>query len=167
MSVVQALFLLGMTVVLLAVVAFGVAVYASAVRDDGSLGVPTGIAGRFRSTREERAELHRLAFYAHRITGFAILAFLCLHILDLSTYALSRATYDELHALYGTAPMRVFECGLLFAILFHTFNGLRLLAIDLADLGIDASRRALLAVVALTVALGAAGSGVIVAPLFA
>ena len=166
MSLVQVLFALGLTVVLLAVVAFALAVYASALRADGSLGARAGIAGRFRSTREERAELHRLAFYAHRITGFAIFAFLCLHILDLATYALSPATYNELHVLYGTAPMRVFESGLLFAILFHTLNGLRLLLVDLADLGVEASRRVLVAVVALTVALGGAGSAVIVAPMF-
>lgn len=166
MSAIQVLFLVGLTAVLLVVVGFAVVVAASALRIDGGSHVSRGFLGRFARSPRERAELNRWAFYLHRVTGFAIFAFLALHILDLSTYALSAPLYDELHRLYATAPMRLFESGLLFAILFHTFNGLRLVALDLADLGLDASRRALVAVVALTGVLGVAGSAVIVAPVF-
>jgi succinate dehydrogenase / fumarate reductase cytochrome b subunit len=77
------------------------------------------------------------------------------------TYTVSRGLYDELHGVYGSLPMRIFESTLLAAILFHTFNGLRILAIDAADLGAVAASRALGGVVALTVVLGAAGSVVI------
>jgi succinate dehydrogenase / fumarate reductase cytochrome b subunit len=97
----------------------------------------------------------------------AIFGFLCLHILDVSTYAISRSTYDDLHELYGSAPMRLFESGLLFAILFHTLNGLRILAIDVGDLGQVTARRLLVPVVALTLAVGTAGTAVIMAPVLA
>lgn len=113
-----------------------------------------------------RDEFQRWAFYAHRFTGFAIFAFLCLHIVDVSLYGYSRGLYNQVHELYGTAPLRLFECGLLVAILFHTFNGLRLLVVDLADLGLAASRRALGGVVALTLALGLGGSSSILRPVF-
>jgi len=98
------------------------------------------------------------------VSGVAIFGFLCLHVLDVGVYSLSRSLYDELHTVYGSAPMRVFECGLLFAILFHTFNGLRILAIDFADLGMAPARRLLAGVVATTALLGIAGSVVILAP---
>ena len=58
--------------------------------------------------------------------GVAVFAFLLLHVLDVALYAISPARFDEVHELYGTTPLRVFECALLFAILFHTLNGLRL-----------------------------------------
>lgn len=60
----------------------------------------------------------------------------------------------------GTAPDR---CAL-FAILFHTFNGLRLLIVDLTDAGPRTVARALGIVVGLTLVLGVAGSIVILAP---
>jgi succinate dehydrogenase / fumarate reductase, cytochrome b subunit len=63
--------------------------------------------------------------------------------------------------------LRCFECGLLFAILFHTFNGLRLLGIDLGNLCVETSRRLLLIAVALTAVVGLAGSVVILKPVFA
>ena len=166
MPPIQLLFLAGLTTVLAGVVAFAAVVLASAARSGGGSQLTAGFLRRLARPGRERAELHRWAFYLHRITGFAIFAFLCLHILDVSTYALSPALYDELHTLYATAPMRAFEAGLLVAILFHTLNGLCLVAVDVVDLGIDASRRALVAVVGLTVVLGAAGAAVIVAPAF-
>lgn len=167
MSAVQLAFLAGLTCVLAAVAWFAVTVVRAAARGDGGAHVSWALLRRLGRSPDERAEVNRWAFYLHRLTGMAILGFLCLHILDVSTYAISRSTYDELHELYGSALMRVFECGLLFAILFHTLNGLRILAIDIGDLALVTARRLLVPVVGLTLALGAAGTVVIMAPLFA
>ena len=155
MTLAQVLFLAGLTAVLLAVLWFALVVVADAARADGGPRPRLGLTKR---------DANRWAFYAHRLTGVAIFAFLLLHIADVSTFAFSRSLYDELHELYGSAPMRVFECALLFAILFHALNGLRLLAVDLADLGVRAARRVLAGVVAVTVVTGTAGSAVILAP---
>lgn len=167
MTALQGLFLAGLTAVLAVIVGFTTVVLRSASRTGGGAHVTPELVRRLGRPGRERAELERWAFYLHRISGFAIFAFLCLHVLDVSTYALSPALYDELHTLYATAPMRVFEAGLLITILFHTLNGLRLVAVDVADLGIDGSRRALVAVAVLTALLGTAGGAVIVAPVFA
>lgn len=163
MSAAQGVFLGALTVVVLAVAGFTAVVLASARRIDGGgfLGVTLR---RMARSRRERAEAARWAFYAHRISGFGIFAFLCLHVVDVSLYAASPALYDNVHQMYGTAPMRVFECALLVAICFHTLNGLRLLAVDVADLGLTASLRLLAGVGALTVLLGVAGSVVILGP---
>lgn len=166
MSVAQVLFLTGLTVVTLAVIAFAGVVLVSARRVDGGSFPTWALLGRMARSREERAEVARWAFYAHRISGFGIFAFLCLHVVDVSLYAFSPPLYDSVHVLYGSAPMRVFECALLLAICFHTLNGLRLLAVDVADLGIAASVRLLGAVAVFTVLLGVAGSVVIMRPVF-
>jgi len=163
-TVAQAIFALALAGVVVAVAAFGVVVVRSALRA-GDAEPARGLAGRLLRGPEERAEANRWAFALHRITGVAIFGFLCLHVLDVGVWVLSEPVFDDLHELYASAPLRVFECGLLLALLFHTFNGLRILAIDAADLGAGAARRLLGGVVALTAVLGAAGSAVILAPL--
>jgi succinate dehydrogenase / fumarate reductase cytochrome b subunit len=60
--------------------------------------------------------------------------------------------------------MRLFECLLLFGILFHAFNGLRLVALDLIDVSTAAARRMLHVAVGLSLVLGVAASTVILQP---
>lgn len=166
MTPAQLVFALALTGVLLGVSAFGALVLTTAARSGGGSFLTVELARRLWRSPAERGEFNRWAFYAHRFTGFAIFAFLCLHVVDVSLYSYARDLYVQVHELYGTAPLRLFECGLLVAILFHTFNGLRLLVTDLADLSLATSRRLLGAAVALTVVLGLAGSAVILRPVF-
>ena len=70
------------------------------------------------------------AFVAHRTTGFLVFMFLLLHIIDVSLVNANVELYDEVHALYGNVLLRLFECGLLLALLFHSLNGLRIIAVD-------------------------------------
>ena len=164
----QALFVVALIGVLIAVVGFGfVMIYSAARSGGGGSYLDARLLHRLQRSPEERAEFNRWAFYAHRFTGFAVFAFLCLHIVDISLYALAPEAFDEVHAVYGWTPMRLFECGLLFAILFHTFNGLRILAIDVADLGSSASRRLFAGALVLTALLGLSGSAIIMAPVLA
>lgn len=165
MTPIQWAFVVGLTAVFAGVGAFGALMVRSALRSDGGPYPTRRLAARLLRDPDERTELNRWAFYLHRITGVAVFGFLALHILDVSVYAWSRSSYDQLHEVYASVPMRVFECALLLAILFHTFNGLRLVAIDLADLGAPAARRLLGMAVALTLAVGLTGSAVILAPI--
>lgn len=166
MTPAQALFVAALVGVLVAVLGFGFVMISSAARSGGGPYLNARLLRRLQRSPEERAEFNRWAFYAHRFTGFAVFAFLCLHIVDVSLYTFNPGAFDEVHVLYGWTPMRLFECGLLFAILFHTFNGLRILAIDVADLGSRASHGLLAGAVVLTVLLGLVGSAVIMAPAF-
>jgi len=163
-TLVQALFVVALIAVLLAVIGFATVVVAGAARGGAGSFVTPALLGRMVRSPAERAEVDRWAFYAHRISGFAVFAFLALHVCDVGLYGLSHRLYDQVHQLYGTAPLRLFECGLLFGILFHTLNGLRILAIDLADLRVVTARRLLAGAFALTVVLGLLGSVVILRP---
>ena len=158
MSGIQIAFSVGLLTVLAAVVAFSGVVLRSAAR--GGRGVGFGLGGR-----SEHDELGRAAFLAHRLTGFAILAFLCLHVLDVGLYSVSHRLYDDVQRLYGTAPLRLFECGLLFAVLFHTGNGLRLLAVDALTTSAARARQLLWIVIVVAATLGVAGSALILAPI--
>ncbi len=103
------------------------------------------------------------AFLGHRITGFLVFLFLLLHIVDVSLLRWP-ATYDQVHRLYGNVLLRLFEVGLLFALLFHSFNGLRIVAVDFFPEAVRNQRRLLQAVVALTLLAGIPGGVVIMWP---
>jgi succinate dehydrogenase / fumarate reductase cytochrome b subunit len=164
MSAIQTVFVVLLAAVLVAVGLFAVAMVRSALVTDGGPYPTRALVARMLRTPEDRAEVHRWAWYLHRITGIAVFGFLCLHVLDVGAYTVSPSLYDDLHRVYGSWPMRIFESGLLGAILFHTFNGLRILAIDVGDLGTVAARRLLGAVAGLTFVLTLAGAVVILAP---
>lgn len=167
MSLPQFVFFCAFALVALAIIAFGVLVVRTARVDDGGPFVSRALLARLARPGRERAELQRWAFYLHRISGVALFAFLCLHVGDVSLFVISPELYDEVHQVYGSVPMRIAEVGLLFGLLFHAFNGLRLVAVDIADLGLTASTRALYAVVGATVILGCAGSVFILGPVIA
>lgn len=103
------------------------------------------------------------AFVAHRITGFLVFFFLLLHIVDVSLIAWPRV-YDEVHELYGNVLLRLFEVGLLGALVFHSLNGLRIVMIDFFPGSIRNEKRVLSGVVALTALLTAVGGWIIMKP---
>ncbi len=160
------LFVGGLALVLLATIAFAVSTYAAAVRATSHGEPATEFFARLRSLPSDRAEQATWAFLAHRISGAGIFLFLALHVVDVGLFAVSSELYNEVHDLFSSPPMRFFESGLLFAILFHTLNGVRLLLVDLVDLEPTRAAGALVGVVAATALLGVAGSIVILAPVF-
>lgn len=166
MSAAQSVFLLAFGFVILAILMAVYVVLREARRIDGGAHWNGSLLIRLGRLPAERSEANRLAFYVHRLTGIGIFAFLALHIVDVSLYALSHQLYNNVHQLYGTAIMRVFECGLLFALLFHALNGLRLIAIDIWDVGAGTATRLLTGVSIATLTLTVAGSVVILGPVF-
>lgn len=164
MSAARWLFLGGFTIVLVSIVVFAIAAYRNLALSTGPGGRGSQLTKRLARLRRDRAEQATWAFLAHRVSGAAIFVFLALHIVDVGLYTFGAEVYDDVHGLFSTLPLRVFECGLLFGILFHTFNGLRLIVVDLTDAGPRAVARALDGVVIATLLLGIAGSIVILAP---
>ncbi len=104
------------------------------------------------------------AFVAHRTTGFLVFMFLLLHIIDVSLVNLNTELYDEVHELYGNILLRLFECGLLFALLFHSLNGLRIVMVDFFPRAVANEKALTTGVVALTLLAGIPGSIVILWP---
>ena len=103
------------------------------------------------------------AFLGHRITGFLVFLFLLLHIVDVSLLRWPE-TYDQVHRLYGNVLLRLFEVGLLLALLFHSFNGVRIVAVDVFPEAVRNQRRLLHVVLALTLVIGIPGGVVILWP---
>lgn len=66
----------------------------------------------------------------HRITGVAIFFFLLVHVLDTSLVRISPEAYNAVMGSYKTVVMGLGEIALVGAIVFHAFNGLRIILID-------------------------------------
>jgi succinate dehydrogenase / fumarate reductase cytochrome b subunit len=164
MTALQLLFVVALSGLLVGAVAFIGWTVRTALVSRG-----TAAAGGWleRVGQSGRRDAQRWAFVAHRATGVAVFAFLLLHVFDVSLVALSAERFDDVHDLYGSAPMRVFECLLLYAILFHTFNGVRLVLLDLVELDARSALRLLQVAVVSTVLLGTAAAFVILRPVWA
>jgi succinate dehydrogenase / fumarate reductase cytochrome b subunit len=118
-----------------------------------------------RSTTVYRGKSGQWAFILHRVTGFLVFLFILLHVVDVSTLN-DPHVYNEIHALYGNILLRLFEVGLLFALLYHALNGLRVIMIDLWP-GVIRNEKALFQVMlGLAIVMTIVGGWFIVKPFF-
>jgi succinate dehydrogenase / fumarate reductase cytochrome b subunit len=67
----------------------------------------------------------------HRITGVGMYFFLLVHILDTATIRLDPELYNVVMEAYKTPIMGLGEAALVAAIVFHAFNGLRIILVDM------------------------------------
>ena len=66
----------------------------------------------------------------HRITGLGILLFLLIHIVDISLLGFGPKVYNEGIALFSLTIVRVLSLALIGGLLYHSFNGVRIMLID-------------------------------------
>lgn len=71
------------------------------------------------------------AYLLHRITGLGTLLFLTVHILDTSTVYFAPSLYEHAIAIYRSTPFMLGEIVLVFCVLYHGANGLRVALFDL------------------------------------
>ena len=115
-----------------------------------------------------RATLYRgksgqWAFVGHRVSGFLVFFFLLLHIIDVSLIARPEL-YDEVHEVYGNVLLRLFEVGLLAALVYHSLNGLRIVVIDFFPTAVRNEKAMLTMVAFLTAVATVVGGYVIMKP---
>lgn len=125
----------------------------------------TGAAAVSPGSTVYRGKSGQWAFVLHRITGFLVFFFLLLHVVDVSLIARPEL-YDEVHEVYGNVLLRLFEVGLLAALLFHSLNGLRIVLVDFFPEAIRSERAVFAVVLFLTTALTVVGGYVIMKPFF-
>jgi succinate dehydrogenase / fumarate reductase cytochrome b subunit len=67
----------------------------------------------------------------HRVTGLGVLLFLAIHIVDTSFVFFAPQLYDDVLNVYRSTLFGIGEIGLIFCLLFHGVNGLRIAYLDL------------------------------------
>lgn len=71
------------------------------------------------------------AFLLHRLTGLGTLLFLTIHILDTATVYFFPSLYEHAIELYRNPIFMLGEIALVFSVIYHGVNGLRIAITDL------------------------------------
>jgi succinate dehydrogenase cytochrome b subunit len=72
-----------------------------------------------------------IAWALHRLAGVGVIAFLSLHIFDIFLVGLGPQLFNDLLFIYSHPLFRAMEILLLFGLLYHALNGLRIIMLDL------------------------------------
>jgi succinate dehydrogenase / fumarate reductase cytochrome b subunit len=70
------------------------------------------------------------AWILHRLAGLALIFYLCLHIWVINTLTLGPEKFDSVMGFLGSPMFKLLEVGLWGVILFHAFNGARIVIVD-------------------------------------
>jgi succinate dehydrogenase / fumarate reductase, cytochrome b subunit len=93
------------------------------------------------------------SWVAQRVTGVLVFFFLFAHVLDTALVRVSPHTYDKVIGTYKNPVVNLLEVGLVGAVMFHAFNGLRIIAIDFWSKGVKYQKAMFWIVIALWVIL--------------
>ncbi|HEX04151.1 MAG TPA: succinate dehydrogenase, cytochrome b556 subunit, partial [Bacteroidetes bacterium] len=77
-----------------------------------------------------RWQTGQIAWLLHRLTGLALVLYVSLHVWVISSLQLGEGTFSATMAYVASPLFRFLEVGLLFCVIYHALNGLRLIAID-------------------------------------
>ncbi len=85
----------------------------------------------FKEAVKYRGGVSMWAWALHRLTGLGVALFLAIHIFETFIIVLGPEAYNEALATYNTVAFRIAEIALLFAVLYHAVNGIRITIQDL------------------------------------
>jgi len=74
-----------------------------------------------------------LAWLLHRVSGLALMLYLTLHIWVTHHVVQGPESFNRIMGLLSSLPFKMMEIALLAAIVYHTFNGVRILIVDFAQ----------------------------------
>ena len=100
------------------------------------------------------------AWIIHRLSGLALTFYLLLHIWVVNTLTQGPETFNRVMSFLGSPLFRYLEVGLWAVILFHAFNGARVVIVDFFA-GSAVQKKLLFGLLLIAFLLWAAGSFVI------
>jgi succinate dehydrogenase cytochrome b subunit len=113
-----------------------------------------------------RGQSGQWSWLLHRVTGLAILLFLLVHIVDITLIGFGPEIYNDAIGIFSLWPIRLVSLALIGAVLYHAFNGIRIILIDFWAAGYKYQSQMFYVVMALTI-IGTLGMGYfVVAPIF-
>ena len=82
-----------------------------------------------------RSQTGAWAWLLHRITGVGVLLFLLAHIVDTALIGFGPEAYEHALSLYRLPIFKLGEIALVFAVVYHSVNGIRVILVDFWDAG--------------------------------
>ncbi|HEU0027987.1 MAG TPA: succinate dehydrogenase, cytochrome b556 subunit [Ktedonobacterales bacterium] len=77
-----------------------------------------------------RGQSGQWSWLLHRITGLGVLLFLLVHIVDITLIGFGPTVYNDAIAIFSTGIIRLISVALIASVIFHAFNGIRIILID-------------------------------------
>ncbi|MDE2821683.1 MAG: succinate dehydrogenase, cytochrome b556 subunit [Chloroflexota bacterium] len=90
----------------------------------------TSLVLTVRETLRYRGAIGQWSWVLHRLTGVGVVLFLALHVIDTSWAVFYPALYVKAIAAYQSPLFTLGEFGLVFAVVYHAFNGVRIVIFD-------------------------------------
>jgi succinate dehydrogenase / fumarate reductase, cytochrome b subunit len=81
-------------------------------------------------TLRYRGAIGQWSWVLHRLTGLGVIFFLIIHVIDTSWAVFYPDLYVKAIAIYQTPLFTIGEFGLVFAVVYHAYNGLRIILFD-------------------------------------
>ena len=100
----------------------------------------------------------------HRITGLGLLLFLFIHIVDVSMISFGPKVYNQSVVLFDNWIVRLLSLSLVVAVLYHAFNGIRIMLIDFWRKGFRYQRALFGIVLAVTIIIAIPVAYIIMVP---
>ena len=92
------------------------------------------------------------AFILHRVSGIALALYLLLHVVDISLVMFGpEGPFNAFLAFYHQWPFRVGLLMVIAGVVYHAFNGLRIILMDFTECGVKYQAPMWYAVLALSV----------------
>ncbi|EYB68325.1 succinate dehydrogenase, cytochrome b subunit [Deinococcus phoenicis] len=91
------------------------------------------------------------AFLLHRLSGLAILAYLLIHVISISLFMFGENAYMTVHRLYDFWLFRIGLVLIVAGVVYHAFNGLRIIVMDFTGTGVAYQRQMWYGVLAISV----------------
>jgi succinate dehydrogenase / fumarate reductase cytochrome b subunit len=98
-----------------------------------------------------RGQSGQWSWLFHRVTGLGVLLFLLVHIVDITLIGFGRTVYNNSIAVFSAWPVRLLSLALIGAVLYHAFNGVRIILIDFWPAAYKYQRAMFYIVLALTI----------------
>jgi succinate dehydrogenase / fumarate reductase cytochrome b subunit len=77
-----------------------------------------------------KGHVGQYSWLLHRVTGVAIILFLFAHVVDTAVVGWGPEAYNRVASVYHNPFIRLLELGLVAAVLYHSFNGVKIMLID-------------------------------------
>jgi succinate dehydrogenase / fumarate reductase cytochrome b subunit len=113
-----------------------------------------------------RGQSGQWSWLLHRITGLGVLLFLLVHIVDITLIGFGPTVYNDAIAIFSTPVIRVISVALIASVIFHAFNGIRIILIDFWPAGYKFQQQMFAIVLVISVISTLAMAYYVMAPAF-
>jgi succinate dehydrogenase / fumarate reductase cytochrome b subunit len=110
----------------------------------------TSLVTTITETLRYRGAIGQWSWVLHRVTGLGVLLFLVLHVIDTSWSVFYPTLYEKAIAIYQSPLFTLGEFGLVTAVVYHAYNGIRIGIFDYNPKWWPHQQRAAYAVLGLT-----------------